>query len=86
MARADSLGAPETGNLATVRRLYVLDPVPAWRPASGSLAELGDGEKHHLVDPAGRVATRYAPQTTPERIRPDIERLLAAAPVRSNES
>jgi uncharacterized protein len=35
-----------------LRRLYVLDPVPAWRPASGSLAELGDAEKHHLVDPA----------------------------------
>ncbi|HET6509797.1 MAG TPA: DUF4143 domain-containing protein [Baekduia sp.] len=35
-----------------LRRLYVLDPVPAWRPAAGSLGELGDAEKHHLVDPA----------------------------------
>lgn len=35
-----------------LRRLYVLDPVPAWRPAAGSLKELGDAEKHHLVDPA----------------------------------
>ena len=35
-----------------LRRLYVLDPVPAWRPAAGGLGELGDAEKHHLVDPA----------------------------------
>jgi uncharacterized protein len=35
-----------------LRRLYVLDPVPAWRPAAGSLSEMGDAEKHHLVDPA----------------------------------
>lgn len=35
-----------------LRRLYVLDPLPAWRPAAGSLKELGDAEKHHLVDPA----------------------------------
>ncbi|WP_445147732.1 ATP-binding protein [Baekduia sp. Peel2402] len=35
-----------------LRRLYVLDPVPAWRPAAGSLTELGDAEKHQLVDPA----------------------------------
>jgi glutathione peroxidase len=30
-----------------------------------------------LVDRAGRVVARYAPQTTPEEIEPAIERLLA---------
>jgi predicted AAA+ superfamily ATPase len=35
-----------------LRRLYVLDPVPAWRPAGSPLTELGDAEKHQLVDPA----------------------------------
>ena len=29
-----------------------------------------------LVDRAGRAVARYAPNTTPEAIRPDIERLL----------
>lgn len=35
-----------------LRRLYVVDPVPAWRPAGSPLKELGDAEKHQLVDPA----------------------------------
>jgi glutathione peroxidase len=29
-----------------------------------------------LVDRAGRVVARFAPQTTPEEIEPEIERLL----------
>jgi hypothetical protein len=35
-----------------LQRLFILDPVPAWRPARNALGELGDAEKHHLVDPA----------------------------------
>ena len=35
-----------------LQRLYILDPVPAWRPANNALREMGDAEKHQLVDPA----------------------------------
>ena len=49
-----------------LRRLYVLDPVPAWRPAAGSLKELGDAEKHHLVDPA--LAARLVRATKKGRL------------------
>jgi uncharacterized protein len=45
-----------------LRRLYVLDPLPAWRPSGGGLGELGDAEKHHLVDPA--LAARLVRATT----------------------
>jgi predicted AAA+ superfamily ATPase len=34
-----------------LKRLFILDPVPAWRP-SNPLRELSDAEKHQLVDPA----------------------------------
>lgn len=32
--------------------LYILDPLPAWRPTSNHIAELGSAPKHHLADPA----------------------------------
>jgi predicted AAA+ superfamily ATPase len=35
-----------------LERLYVLDPIRAWRPAANALGELGDAVKHDLVDPA----------------------------------
>jgi predicted AAA+ superfamily ATPase len=35
-----------------LQRLFILDAVPAWRPARNALGELGDAAKHHLVDPA----------------------------------
>ena len=35
-----------------LQRLFILDAVPAWRPARNPLGEMGDAEKHHLVDPA----------------------------------
>jgi predicted AAA+ superfamily ATPase len=35
-----------------LQRLFILDPVKAWRPANNPLGELGDAEKHQLVDPA----------------------------------
>ena len=33
-------------------RLWILDPIPAWKPWSASIPRLGSYEKHHLVDPA----------------------------------
>jgi uncharacterized protein len=35
-----------------LQRLFVLDPVRAWRPARNPLRELADAVKHQLVDPA----------------------------------
>ncbi len=35
-----------------LRRLFITDPVPAWRPQNNPLGELGDSEKHQLADPA----------------------------------
>jgi predicted AAA+ superfamily ATPase len=34
-----------------LRRLFILDPLPGWRPRA-HLRELGEAPKHHLVDPA----------------------------------
>jgi predicted AAA+ superfamily ATPase len=36
----------------TLTQLWLLDPVPGWRPGHGHLGRLGQGPKHHLVDPA----------------------------------
>ena len=33
-------------------RTWILDPLPAWRPAFSHLKRLAQGPKHHLVDPA----------------------------------
>lgn len=33
-------------------RLWILDPVPAWKPWGASVPRLGAAPKHHLVDPA----------------------------------
>lgn len=35
-----------------LERLFVFDPLRAWRPARNALGELGDAEKHQMVDPA----------------------------------
>jgi hypothetical protein len=35
-----------------LERLYVLDPVPGWRPARSQIARLTEPPKHHLADPA----------------------------------
>jgi predicted AAA+ superfamily ATPase len=35
-----------------LQRLFILDPVKAWRPTNNPLGELGDAEKHQMVDPA----------------------------------
>jgi hypothetical protein len=34
-----------------LKRLFILDPLPGWRPRS-HLRELGEAPKHHLADPA----------------------------------
>lgn len=33
-------------------QLWLLDPVPAWRPPGNALARLGQAPRHHLADPA----------------------------------
>jgi len=35
-----------------LERLFVLDPVPGWRPTNNYIAELAEPPKHQLVDPA----------------------------------
>jgi len=35
-----------------LKQILVLDPLPAWSPVMGGLKDLGQGPKHHLVDPA----------------------------------
>jgi uncharacterized protein len=37
---------------AVLERLWLLDPVPAWRPTRNSLSRLSAASKHHLADPA----------------------------------
>jgi hypothetical protein len=34
-----------------LERLWILDPVPAWRPTRNHLSRLAAGPKHHLADP-----------------------------------
>ena len=47
-----------------LRRLFVLDPIPAWTPALTPLKRLSVAPKHHLVDPA--LACRLARVTGEE--------------------
>lgn len=35
-----------------LERLFIIDPVPAWRPSRGHIAGLALPPKHHLADPA----------------------------------
>lgn len=35
-----------------LERLFLLDPVPGWKPSRNHIAELGLPPKHHLADPA----------------------------------
>ncbi|MCD6727001.1 MAG: DUF4143 domain-containing protein [Solirubrobacteraceae bacterium] len=35
-----------------LERLYLLDPVPGWKPTRGHIARLTEPSKHHLADPA----------------------------------
>jgi len=35
-----------------LERLFILEPVPAWRPTRNRIAELAEPPKHQLVDPA----------------------------------
>jgi len=45
-------GPKAVGKTATARRLWILDPVPAWLPTRNRLARLSSPPKHHLADPA----------------------------------
>lgn len=35
-----------------LERLFIIDPLPGWKPSRGHIAELALPPKHHLVDPA----------------------------------
>ncbi|MEX0985182.1 MAG: DUF4143 domain-containing protein [Actinomycetota bacterium] len=35
-----------------LERLFIIDPVPGWKPSRGHIAELALPPKHHLADPA----------------------------------
>lgn len=39
-----------------LERLYLLDPVPGWKPTRNHIARLTEPPKHHLADPALAVA------------------------------
>ncbi|MDR1119218.1 MAG: DUF4143 domain-containing protein [Bifidobacteriaceae bacterium] len=54
-----------------LRRVWVLDPVPAWLPGFAHLKRLGAAPKHHLVDPA--LAARLVGATAPALIKGDSE-------------
>ena len=43
-----------------LERLWILDPIPAWRPTSNELSRLTLSPKHHLVDPALAARLRRA--------------------------
>lgn len=48
-----------------LERLYVLDPLPGWKPTRNHIARLTEPPKHHLADPA--LATTLL-GLTPERL------------------
>lgn len=54
-----------------LERLWLLDPVPGWRPSRNHLGRLGESPKHHLADPA--LAARL--------LGVDARALLGAAPL-----
>ncbi len=57
------------GYLAALRRLFVVDDVPAWSPALRSRAVLRSAPTRHFVDPSLAVA---ALGTGPERLLRDV--------------
>jgi len=59
-----------------LRRIFVLDPVPAWVPAFNPLKRLTKSPKHHLVDPA--LAARLAGVGKAGLLRGDGERVSAS--------
>ncbi|MDR0285439.1 MAG: DUF4143 domain-containing protein, partial [Propionibacteriaceae bacterium] len=54
-----------------LRRIWVLDPIPAWEPRFSHLKRLAKAPKHHLVDPA--LAARLVGTTAGSLIRGDGE-------------
>jgi predicted AAA+ superfamily ATPase len=58
--RDASIGGNETKPAKTtvqpyrdvLERLFILDPLPGWKPSRNRIAELGLPPKHHLADPA----------------------------------
>ncbi|MGH2700045.1 MAG: ATP-binding protein [Actinomycetota bacterium] len=50
-----------------LERLFIIDPVPAWRPSRSHIAELALPPKHHLSDPA--LAARLVGATSRTLLR-----------------
>ena len=52
-----------------LERLFIIDPLPAWRPTRSHIAELAAPPKHHLADPA--LAARLLGATSRTLLRGD---------------
>jgi len=59
------------GYREVLRRIWILDPLPAWQPAFGHLKRLSQGPKHHLVDPA--LAARLVGASASSLIKGDSD-------------
>lgn len=71
--KANSLSAQTISNyLAALRRLYVLEEIPAWKPALRSKVRLQGAPKRMLVDPSLTVAGL---QATPRQLVNDLPTL-----------
>jgi len=53
-----------------LERLFIIDPLPAWRPSRSHIAELALPPKHHLADPA--LAARLVGVTRGTLLRGDL--------------
>ncbi len=53
-----------------LERLFIIDPLPAWRPSRSHIAELALPPKHHLADPA--LAARLVGATRGTLLRGDL--------------
>ena len=56
----------------SLRRLHLLDPLPAWTPVLNPLSRLGQAPKHHLVDPG--LAARLLGATERSLLEDDVDR------------
>ena len=54
-----------TGYMGALRRINIVDDVPAWHPALRSPVKLRQGAKRHLADPSPRTRSRCHPIRRP---------------------
>jgi predicted AAA+ superfamily ATPase len=65
---ADPLSKPTSvAYRELLRRIWVLDPIPAWQPSFAHFRQLASAPKHHLVDPG--LAARLVGATAGSLIR-----------------